>query len=106
MMKKRLKQKNGETLVETLVSLVIIALALLMLPGAVVAAARVNAKAKKQVIYMEKTLDATKGVDVGTCDISFSSDSKTYTVPGVEVTRFGTEETGLYEIGLKEKIGN
>ena len=72
---KKLKQKTGETLTETLVALVIMALALIMLPGAVVAAARVNATTEKQVIFMEKTLEAEKGVKAGSCDITFSMDS-------------------------------
>ncbi len=97
---KKLKQKTGETLTETLVALVIMALALIMLPGAVVAAARVNATMEKQVIFMEKTLEAEKGVKAGSCDITFSMDSISSTVSAVEVTRFGSEETGLYEIGL------
>lgn len=98
----KLKRNNGETLAETLVSLVIISLALLMLPGAVVAAARVNAQKEKQVIYMEKTVDAVKGTPVGAFDVTFSVEGKTpATVSNVEVTRFGSEQTGLYEMGLK-----
>ncbi len=100
-MKRKLKQKKGETLVETLVSLVIIALALMMLPGAVVAAARVNAQVEKQVIFMEKTAAAEKGTSTGTCDVTFSDGINSFTVDNVEVTRFGSEETGLYEVGLK-----
>ncbi len=98
---RKLKKNAGETLAETLVSLVIIALALLMLPGAVVAAARVNAKKEKQVIYMEKTPEAEEGTSVGTCDVTFTMNGKTKTISGKEITRFGSEETGLYEIGLK-----
>ena len=103
MMLKRLKQNKGETLTETLASVVIISLALLMLPGAVVAAARVNASAKKQVIYMENVEDAAEGVDTGTCDFVFSVTGNTTTlkVENIKVKRFGTEETGLYEMGLK-----
>lgn len=97
---KRLKKNNGETLVETLVALIITALGLLMLPGAVVAAARVNAISEKQVIYMEKTLEADKGVDAGKCDVTFSVGGNSSTLEDVKVLRFGTEETGLYEIGL------
>ena len=102
MMKRKLKTSSGETLAETLVSVIIISLALLILPGAVVAAARVNATAKKQIIYMENTEDAPTGVDVGTCDVTISVDgnSNTNSLSGVKVKRFGTEETGLYEFGL------
>lgn len=97
---KKIKNKNGETLVETLVALIITALALLMLPGAVVAAARVNAISEKQVIYMEKTLEADNGVDAGKCDVTFSVGGTSNTLQDVKVRRFGTKDTGLYEIGL------
>ena len=97
---KKIKNKKGETLTETLVALIITALALLMLPGAVVAAARVNAAAAKQVIYMEKTSDASNGVDAGSCSITFSSASNSKTVDNVKVKRFGSESLGLYEFGL------
>ncbi len=100
----KLRDKSGETLVETLVALIITTLALMMLPGAVVAAARVNARIGDQVIYMERTDDAAAGVDAGKCDITFStSDTKKSTVSGVQVTRFGNDKTGLYEIGLLQE---
>ena len=99
---KKLKQTSAETLVETLIALVMIALALIMLPGAVVAAARVNAKTEQQVIYMEKTKDVAAGTSVGTTEVTFSVEGKMpATISNVEVTRFGSEETGLYEMGLK-----
>lgn len=41
----RLQSSEGETIVETLVTMIILSLAVLMLTGAVVTAARVNAKA-------------------------------------------------------------
>ena len=41
----RLKDTSGETIVETLVTMVILSLAVIMLSGAVVTSARVNAKA-------------------------------------------------------------
>ena len=98
---RKIHNKSGETLVETLVALIITALALLMLPGAVVAAARVNAQIADQVAYMEKTDEAAQGTDVGTCDITFStSNVKKSTVSGLKVKRFGNDKTGLYEIGL------
>ena len=100
----KLRDKSGETLVETLVALIITTLALMMLPGEVVAAARVNARIGDQVIYMERTKDAANGTNVGTCDITFStSDMKKSTVSGVQVTRFGNDKTGLYEIGLLQE---
>ena len=41
----RLKDASGETIVETLVTMIILSLAVIMLSGAVVTSARVNAKA-------------------------------------------------------------
>ena len=98
----KVKTNNaGETLAETLVALIITALALLMLPGAVVAAARVNERVSDQVTYMEKTEEVATGTDAGTCDITFStSNVKKSTVTDLKVTRFGNDKTGLYEIGL------
>lgn len=42
---RKLKNKSGETIAETLVTMVILSLAVLMLAGAVVSAAKVNKKA-------------------------------------------------------------
>lgn len=95
---KKLKRKNGETLAETLVSLVIISLALIMLPGAVVAAARVNAKVEKQAILMEKD---KKSEDTTLTDVTITMNGTTGTLSNVKVTRFGSEENGLYEMKLK-----
>lgn len=100
----KIKKKNGESLGETLVSLIIISLALLMLPGAVVAAARVNAKTKQQVILMEKEKTADSyGTTVGNYDVMVTSGGKTLTIPSskIDVIRFGEEENGLYGIRLK-----
>lgn len=98
----KLKLKTGETLAETLVSLIIISLALLMLPGAVVAASRVNAEKEKQVIFMEK-YEGDYGTSEGTFDVTFTlggDNSKASVIKDVEVTRFGSEENGLYGAGM------
>ncbi|MGN0169638.1 MAG: hypothetical protein ACI39H_02625 [Lachnospiraceae bacterium] len=44
-MKKKLKSRSGETLVETLFSMLVIVLAVIMIAGSVVTAARVNKSA-------------------------------------------------------------
>lgn len=44
---KKIKSKNGETLVETLVATLVVTLSLTMLAGSIVSAANVNASAKK-----------------------------------------------------------
>lgn len=43
---KKLKSKNGETLVETLISMLIVVLSVTMLAGSIVTAARINQSAK------------------------------------------------------------
>lgn len=103
MKNKKIKSISGETLTETLVAVVMVSLALIMLPGAVVAAARVNAAAKKQVIFMENRAEAPTGADAGKCNITITVDGQTGEVllQDVKVKRFGTEETGLYEVGLE-----
>lgn len=53
--KEKLKERAGETIVETLASMVIVVLAMLMLAGAIVAAARVNAAAEDHSLYLNTT---------------------------------------------------
>ncbi len=50
----KLKNKKGESLIETLVALLIGALALMMLPGAVVAASKANKTAAEQSVYYDE----------------------------------------------------
>ena len=65
--KSKLKDKNGETIAETLVALLITVLALMLLPGAIVAASRVNNRVEKQTTYV----DYTKGqIVTGTLTIN------------------------------------
>ena len=47
---KKLKQKTGESIAETLVAVLIMSLAFLMLTGAVVTAARINHRAKNEEV--------------------------------------------------------
>ncbi len=52
--KKKIRENAGETIVETLVSMLIVVLAVTMLAGSIVAAARVNAGAAKQTVYLNE----------------------------------------------------
>lgn len=61
-MRKRLAAQRGETLTETLVSLLIGAMALVMLPGALVASAKVNAEAEKQSATVYSSMEAVSAV--------------------------------------------
>ncbi len=72
---KKLRSKRGETLTETLSSLLIIVPAMVMLAGAIVAAARINyqaraAKASELPSYVPST--QVSGSISGTGDVSFS----------------------------------
>ena len=51
---KKLRERSGETIVETLVSMLIVVMSFTMLAGAIVAAARVNAGAEKQILYLNE----------------------------------------------------
>lgn len=53
---KKLRAHNGESMSETLFALLIIALALIMLPGAVVSASKVNYATKQSTLFT--SLDA------------------------------------------------
>ncbi|SEK92802.1 MULTISPECIES: type II secretion system protein [unclassified Butyrivibrio] len=52
-LRKRIKSKSGETLIETLFALLIGVLALIMLPGAIVAATRANKESAENSVYTE-----------------------------------------------------
>ena len=53
--KNTIKEKKGESIAETLVAMLITVLALTLLPGAIVAAARVNQRAESQTTYVDRT---------------------------------------------------
>ncbi len=59
MLKKKLKQKKGETLVETLISLLIIIPGMVMLAGAIVSASNINREMKKADTLKFPTFTAT-----------------------------------------------
>lgn len=52
---RRLRRRGGESLAEALAALLIATLGLTMLPGALVAAARVNREAEKQYVRVRQT---------------------------------------------------
>lgn len=58
---KKARSRRGETLVETLVALLIGVLALMMLPGAIIAATKANKAAAENSVYSE---DADPGSTV------------------------------------------
>ena len=60
---KKLKEKNGESVAETLVAMLIAVLALMLLPGAIAAASRVNSKVEDMTVYVDRS-DDSKNFDV------------------------------------------
>ena len=67
---KKLKSKNGETLVETLISMLIVVLSVTMLAGSIVTAARINQTAKEMNVPVQldtvQTSDAVVYLTHGT----------------------------------------
>ena len=106
MTKNKKRTTKGETLVETLMSLIIATLAFLMLPGAIIASARVNKTVGDISLYggdvkdMTDTAAAPTGENAGTVQISF--DSGMHNSHTVNVKLYGTDVNGLYEFELSE----
>ena len=65
MMKRKRDHRRGESLMETLAAMLIISLAMLMLAGAIVTAARVNRKAANNIIQVAPPLDSIAEPDTG-----------------------------------------
>ena len=97
---KKLKSRAGESIAETLVALLISALALLMLAGAVSSAARVvtgSSNKLKQYYAADRNLATHSGTN--TCEISIKSDTVSQTVEDVkyyENTTLGSTKVVAY----------
>ena len=74
-LKKKLYSKAGETIAETLVTMIILSLAVIMIAGAVVTAARVNKKADNTETSFRKGTAITNGTQSGNIIISEGSAS-------------------------------
>ena len=73
---KKLKSKNGETLVETLISMLIVVLSVTMLAGSIVTAARINQTAKEMNVPVQlDTVQTSDAVVYLTHDNGTSYDS-------------------------------
>ena len=89
--KKKTKSRAGETIAETLVAVLIIALAFVMLCGAVGAAARVNASANNNHTAFTAT---EKGTATATVNLTLGSFNETATY---SVKTYGNEIYTYYE---------
>ena len=97
-MLKRLKDIAGETLVETLIAVIVIVLALTMLAGAIVTAARVNSAAQS----LGTAFNYSASADVeGTQSVTITHDSADPTT--VEVTGRQTADDNKYQYYYKAK---
>ncbi len=76
--REKLRDRSGETITETLVSMLIVVLSVTMLAGAIVAAARVNAGAEDHTVYVNETDGA--GVSSVSATVQFGTVSTGATV--------------------------
>ena len=79
-MRKKLKSRSGETLVESLVALLIIVLSLGILAGAIVSAARVNKKNREVKTDLSVAEAQASAGTVTITHLDSSSDNKNVTI--------------------------
>ena len=70
----KLRETSGESIAETLVSMLIVVLAFMMLSGAIVASARVNAKTEDQTLYLDLD-DSTNNKTVAGASVTVTTGS-------------------------------
>lgn len=89
-MNRKLKSNSGETLVETLFALLVVVLAMTMLAGSIVSAARVNKGAEDlNTAFQISNAQAVPGVSV-TVDRQTGEDSE------ISVTAYQTDDENKY----------
>ena len=89
---KKLKSARGETIVETLVSVLIITLIFLCLSTAIVSAARVNASVRKT----DTAFAYSKGTVQGTRTVTVTKQGEAGAVETFAVTEYTTENGYRY----------
>ncbi len=70
-LKKKLHSRSGETIAETLVTMIILSLAVMMLAGAVVTAARVN----KQADNADTSFQTGNAISTGSAKVDISEEN-------------------------------
>lgn len=110
-MSKKLRQKNGETLMETLVSLLIAVLSVVIISTAVLATNKINQQTKALDEAYQSELQAVEGLEedayIGVESLSITFESKdgatTYEQISTEVMLYGNDKSAFlsydYEIG-------
>lgn len=88
--KSKLKNKSGETLIEVLVGLLIIVLVMIMLPSAIILAARFNKQAEDKDIstMMDRTKPTIAGAEI-TVSYDFNGSNKSFSFP---IIAYGSED--------------
>ena len=92
-MNRKLKSNAGETLVETLFSLLVVGLAMTMLAGAIMAAARVNKGVRDLDTSFQATNNPGSGVNVTVIHTKHNTVPNTSSVP---VTVYQTDDQNKY----------
>lgn len=97
----KLNSVNGESLIETLVAVMIMSLALVMLPGAIVAASNINSKVEKAKIFASDAGVKSPGfTNVGITN-NAGSEAPTQTSLAVEYYHVGEDGEGYYYYVVK-----
>ena len=79
----KLREKAGESLIETMVSLLIAVLALTLLPGAIIASSKVNSTAEEQSLYVgdgDEESDVTITIDTSSTTNNTEGGSANYNI--------------------------
>lgn len=91
---KIVKNRKGETIVETLVALMIIALVLMMLAGSIVSAAKVNKKTKDLNTELKLSSNYPNDYVTKTIEIIDNKNSRSF---DVEVKLFESDDSNHYK---------
>ena len=90
---KKISSKKGESIAETLVAMMIVAMSLTILAGAIVTSARVNSKIKNQEqAFIHDSADTT---GTGTVNISGNNSGKDISI-GIDVNLHKSEGDRYY----------
>lgn len=94
LIKKKLKSKRGESLTETLSSLLIIVPAMVMLAGAIVSAAKINSEARSSMATKYPELSFSASDKVG--DSGFTKESGDIPITSGNIIKWYQESDSIY----------
>lgn len=99
MIRKKLRSASGETLAETMVAMVIVVLGMMLLAGAIVAAAKVNASAREQNAWSDTVNGATEIVTIHASYTNAAGEDKSADLGSYDLRWYETGNGGLYFYG-------